>query len=436
VAKQSQDAGDMWRRVDELVEGLDLAGDVAAAAEQVAALGREAVAHLARTALGRTGVRRERAAALLGCLTGQAARWACREVERQIETRPLNPTEHMWVMALLRRLDEAASGTGTAAAGPDLADPLLDDETELLLWRDEFAALGHAEQQSILAPILQDGNPAFLRLLETALGLQIAAVDGAIADGLARFATSEALPLLRELLRRPDPVVRKRARASLAALERQGVDIRGVFVAAAESVEPVRAALASVPQGDGRMAVIVARGHTASCVRFAAVVLDPVEAGIANVWGESGITEAEFRDHLADYTETTEQRLVNVDLATAQALVAAAEDYARRQGRTLSPDYLVWRRCFGRPKQPVALPIVFGPACSRCGARLRSGDLLRGGVIAGRAALCARCAAGPLACVACGRPLNRRTDDALARPSANGARVEFLCRRCGRGNGG
>ncbi len=440
MARQSQDTNDVGRRVDELVEGLALAGsaagEVAAVAKQVAALGREGVARLARDALEQSGDRRQKAAALLGCLTGQAARWAGRAVERQAENRPLNPTEHMWMMALLRRLDEAASGADAAAAAPDLADSLLDDESELLLWRDEFAALGHAEQQSVLAPVLQDGNPAVLRLLETAAGLQIPAVDGAIADGLSRFATPEALPLLRELLRRPDPLVRRRARASLGALERQGVDIRGVFVATAESAEPVRAALATVPQGDGRMAVIVARGHTASRVRFAAVVLDPVEAGVASAWGESGLTEAEFRDHLADYAEKIEQRFVSVDLATAQALVAAAEDYARKRGRTLSPDYLVWRRCFGRPKEPVALPIVFGPTCSRCAARLRSGDLLRGGIIVGRAALCARCAAGPLACAGCGRALDRRADDVLARQSANGAKVEFLCPRCGRGRGG
>ncbi|HUT37420.1 MAG TPA: hypothetical protein VNE39_28325 [Planctomycetota bacterium] len=437
MTKPSQGAADTACRVDELVEGLDLGAatrdQVAEAAGRLVALGREGVAHLARSALRLAGPRREKAAALLGCLAGQAARWAAREVEQHLEKRLLNPTEQMWVMALLRRLDEAASGQDADASAPALHDALLDDETELLLWRDEFASLSHEEQQSVLAPILQDGSPALLRLLEVAMSLQIAAVDAAVACGLSRFATPQTLPLLRELLRRSDPVVRRHARASLVALERQGVDVRDVFVATAESDEPVRAALATPPQSDGRIMVLVARGRTPARVRFAAVVVDPVELGIATAWGESGLTEAEFHERVAEYARKMDQRLVRVDVEMAQALVAAGEDYARTRRRPLSPDYLVWRRCIGRPRAAVQLPIVFGPACSRCGARLRGGDLLRGGVVAGRAALCARCAAKPLACAACGKPLNRHTDEVLAREGAEGATLELLCHYCGHG---
>jgi len=424
-------------RVDALVGGLDLDGatgdEVAAAAAELVALGREGVAHLVRGALWRGGPGREKAAALLGCLAGEAARWAAREIERQLDVRPLNPTEQVWASAVLRRLDEAASDQEPRAPQHALADDLLEDETELLLWREEFASLPHSEQQAVLAPILQDGDPALLRLLEVALSLQSPPVDGAIAAGLSRFATQEALPLLRELLRRPDAAVRKQARASLDALERQGVDARDLFVAVGESDEPVRGVFATVPEGDGRMAVLVARGSTAARIRLVAVVVDPVEAGIATVWGETGLTEADLQHRLSSYAGKLGQRLVRLDLNTAQALVAAAERYAIERGRTLPSDYLVWRRCIGRPKAPTRLPIVFGPVCSRCGARLRGGDILRGGVIAGRAALCARCGAEPVVCESCARPLDRHTDEVFAREGADGAKVEFICARCSQG---
>lgn len=434
MTKPPNGVTDTARRASELVDGLDLdaasKAEVAAAAERLAALGREAVTGLVRDTLQRGTARRDKAAALLGCLSGTPARWALGELERLLDTRPLTATEQMWLTALFRRLEEAVSPQGAEAEDLPLADGLLDDEAELLLWRDEFASLPAADQQAVLAPILQDGNPAVLRLLEVAMSLRIAHVDSAVAGGLSRFATPEALPLLRELLQRGDPAVRKQARAAVVALERRGVATRELFVATAESAEPVRVSLATLPERDGRMMVLVARGRMPGQLRFAAVVIDPVELGIATAWGESGLTEGDLQQRLTDYTRKMQQRLVRVDLGLAQALVAAAEDYAAKQGRAVPADYLVWRRYIGRPKTPVELPIVFGPSCSRCHSRLRSGDLLRGGVIAGRAALCARCFAGPLACAGCGRPLDRHADEILARESADGAKVEFICRYC------
>ncbi|MBM4031114.1 MAG: HEAT repeat domain-containing protein [Planctomycetes bacterium] len=427
--------GDVARQVDELVGGLDPSAAkeaVAEAAGRLVALGREGVACLVRGALRRGAGRREKAAALLGCLTGEPARWALRELERLLNTRSPNPTEQVWMTVLLRRLEEATSGEGAARGGRGLADDALDDEGELLLWREEFAALSTADQQAALAPVLQDGTPALLRLLEAAMSLQLPHVDAAIAGGLARFATPEALPLLRDLMRRRDPGVRKAARASLVALQRQGVAAREVFVARAGSSEPVWAALATPPGPDGRMLVVVARGRGHGLLRFAAVAVDPVELGIATAWGEVGLTAGDFQARLGEYGRKTGQRLVRVEPNTAQALVAAAEEYALRQGRALPADYLVWRRCVGGPERAVQLPVVFGPACSECGARVRSGDFSRGGVIAGRAAVCARCVAKPLACSGCGRALNRHTEEVFARQSAEGARVEFICERCAR----
>lgn len=423
------------QQVDGLLDGLDAGAgsraEVSRAAERLVALGRDAVAWLVRSAVRGESGRRERAAAILACLAGTPARWALAEVERALDTRPLNPTEQMWLTTLFRRLEDAASGHDEREAERVPTDSLLDDETELLLWREEFASLPAEDQQATLAPILQEGNPSLLRLLEVAMSLRIAEVDATIAAGLSRFRTPDVLPLLRDLLRRPDPAVRKQAREAIAALERQGVDTRGLFVAHAESPEPVRAAFATAPQGDGRMAVLVARGRTPGQLRLVGVIIEPVEAGIATVSGEAGLSEAQLQEHLAKYARSMGQRLLRVDIQLAQSLVAAAEDYAVRQNRSLPSDYLVWRRYFGRPKTPVPLPIVFGPSCSQCGARLRYGDVTRGGVIVGKAALCARCAARPIACAACGRILDRLREPILAREGAQGAAVEFLCRACG-----
>lgn len=422
------------RRIGELIEGLDADSatreEVARAAEELVALGKEGVARLVRSMLRRGPPHRDKAAMLLACLKGQPARWALAEIERILDTTALNATEQMWLTILFRRLADATAGEDARTTERAVVDSLLDDETELLLWRDEFASLPTDDQLAVLAPILQEGNPAVLRLLEVAMSLRIPQVDEAIAAGLARFATPDALPLLRELLRRPDPSIRKQAMATVVALERQGVATRDLFVAETESQEPVRAAFATAPRADGRMAVLIARGRTPGQLRLVGVIVDPVEAGIAAASGEAGLTEADLQGRLNEYARSMGQRLVRVDANMAQSLVAAAEEYAHRQRRPLPADYLVWRRYFGSPRVPAPLPIIFGPTCSQCGARIRSGDLARGGIIAGRAALCARCTLRHLTCSRCGRLLDRYSDTILAREGGGGQTVDFLCNTC------
>ncbi len=444
AAKDSEAEAQVDRLLAELDLGAARGPELAAAASRVAGLGRVGVARLVGAAFGdrgRSALRaeeqnvpfsaRDKAAALLACLEGPAARWARDELAALLESRPLNPTERMWATVALRRLAEAAAPPGEGQGGEPLADHALNDEVELILWRDEFAALTPEEQEAVLAPLLQDGNEAVLPLLEAASSLGVPRVDAAVARGLGRFATAGALPLLRELLRSGDPVVRREARESLLALERQGVDARGVFVAAPNPAEPAVASLATLPGGDGRLVVLVARGRPSGPVRFAAVVIDPVELGIAAAWGDTGLTPAALWERVAEYQAASGERFVDLDLGTAQALVAAGEDYAVQNNRRLPPDYLIWRRCIGRPGRPVPLPIVFGPKCSQCGTRLRGGDIRRRAIIVGSAALCARCAAQPRRCVACGEGINQDYDsDTIARQSADGTRVEFLCARC------
>lgn len=422
------------RQVEELVGRLDLAvasrEDVAAAARQITRLGREAVAVLARGIFRRGAGRREKVSALLACLEGEPARWAFAELERDGERRALNPTERMWLLLVLRRLQEAAYGRERSEAREEVPEHLLTDESELLLWRDELAGLSEGDQEAALAPILQDGNAAFLPLIETVTSLRNPRLDAMIAGALARFATQAALPLVRELLRRPDPTVRKRARETLLALERQGVDTRGVFVAASESDEPLATALATRPDAGGRVAILLARGRAPGRIRYAVVIVDPVEAGIFRVWGESGLTHADLQQRIREYTRQGGQEFLPIDPATAQALVAAGEDYARSRGKDLPADYAVWRRCIGRPKEPVELPLVFGPACSECGSRIRGGDISRGGMVVGRVALCAKCAGRPRICAACNRPLDRFYDDFFVREGTRAGTVEFVCSRC------
>ncbi|HPD13729.1 MAG TPA: HEAT repeat domain-containing protein [Planctomycetota bacterium] len=426
---------ELARQVESLVDGLDLtsaASDGAAeAASGIAALGADAVACLVHSALRRDAARRDRVAAILGSFAGEAARWARDALAAALNSPVLNPTERMWLSAVCRGMEEACSGR--PRPGTPLPGDLLDDEGELILWRDEFACLLPEEQEAVLAPLLQDGNPALLRLLEAVTSLQVPQVDAAVAAGLARFATPAALPLLRELLRRPDPAVRAHARATLGALERQGVDVRGVFVAEPTPTEPVLAALVGPPWSDGRLMVLVARHQAPASLRFAAVIVDPVELGIVTTWGQTGMSAADFRRLLADYTQKMGQSFAQVDVNVAQALVAAAEEYAVRRGHTLSPDYLVWRRCIGRPSRPVPLPIVFGPKCSECDAALGSGDMRRGAIIAGRVALCARCAAQPRLCAVCQRLLSRGQEGVRAREGPEPGKMEFLCRHCARG---
>jgi len=418
-------------QVDRLVEGLDLAAaneQVAEVAARVAGLGSVAVAALARGLFARGEGRREKVAVLLACLTGEAASWAAAELEQIVNARPLNPTERAWVVAILRRLSEEADGPGESQRATP--QDLLDDETELLLWRDELASLAPDDQENAIAPLLQDGNPDFLPLVEMAMSLASPRLDAAVASSLARFATPATLPLLRELLRRPDAAVRKLARAALVALERQGVATRDLFVAQAPRDEPVAACLATRPDGAGHIALLVARGRTPGRLRYAMAIVDPIESGIARVWGETGLTEAELRERVADYARQSRQEFLPLDLATAQAIVAAAEDYARKQGKHLPPDYVAWRRCIGSPPCDAEMPVVFGPSCSRCGTRIRNLQIVRGGCIAGRVALCANCAAKSRACAACGRHLDHYLDDYSFRTSADGSLIEFLCTAC------
>lgn len=425
---------DLARQVEGLVNGLGLAwatpDGAAEAAAGIAALGPDGVACLVHSALRRDAARRDRVSAILGSLTGEPARWARDALAAALDCPVLNPTERMWLSAVCRGMEEACSGRRRSST--PLPGDLLDDENELILWRDEFACLLPEEQEAVLAPILQDGNPALLRLLEAVLSLQAPRADAAVAAGLARFATPEVLPLLRELLRRPDPAVRAQARATLGALERQGVDVRGVFVAEAESAEPVLAAYVAPPGRDGHLMVLVARRQAPASIRFAAAIVDPVALGIASAWGHTALTVADFHRLLAGYARGMGRDLVQVDASLAQALVAAGEEYALRRGRTLSPDYLVWRRCIGRPAHPVALPIVFGPTCAECDAPLRSGDMRRGAILAGRVALCARCAAQPRTCAVCQRLLTRESSGVTAREGPEAGKMEFLCKQCGR----
>jgi hypothetical protein len=435
------------RQVDQFVAALDLEGasneDIAALAEQLVGMGREAVEGLARGALRPGPSRREQVAALLACLEGEGASWALATLGEVLGSRSVSPTERVWLLTILRRLEEAAAspargGAGSRAAGEEpgeLPDGLLADETEWLLWREELETLTPAEQEMALAPILEGGDARFLPLLEMAMSLRQPSLDVAVASGLARFPTPATLPLLRELLRRADPLVRKRARETLLALERQGVETREVFVASVEeSDEPVVAALATRPDRGGQMAVLIARGNAPGRVRYAVVVIDPVEGGIVRAWGESGLTEAEFREHLVGLGNQVGQDFLPLDVNTAQALVAEAEEYACRQGRELPAEYVAWRRCVGKPGAPAELPVAFAPSCSECGKRVRGGDIARGGLVVGRVALCARCAEKPRGCAVCGRALHHIFDDFFVREA--GGRVQFVCLRCARGRQG
>jgi len=426
------------REVDQLVASFDAESasraDVTGLAARICGLGREGVERLARSILRPGPARREKVAALLGCLEGAEAAWALAELERVVASRRLSPMERVWMLTTLRRLEEAAAGEDEPDTGAweEPADDLLADETELLLWRDELARLAPDEQEAVLAPLLHSGDPSMLPFLHMASTLRKPRLDAAIAGGLAHFATRDALPLLRELLRRPDPSVRKGAREALVALERQGVATREVFVAAAEADEPISAAYVTSPDGQGQLAVLVARGNAPGRIRYAVVVLDTIDAGIARAWGETGLTWADLAERVAELAEDTDREFVSTAPEVAQALVAAGEVYARREGRELPADYLVWRRCVGELRGRVEVPVVFGPSCSECGARMRGSDIERGGVVAGDVALCARCAEGERECAVCGRALHPVFDEFFVRRGGTQGNVEFVCVRCAR----
>ena len=447
---QGPEESAVGRQVEELLAALHIERatqeQVAAAAQELVGMGREAVGRLARGILRSGRGRREKVAALLGCLDGEPATWAFNELQRLVGSRPLNATERLWLMTTLQRLAEAAAPP-TARKEPPPDEPAARgsrsslaaavanaNEEDLLAWREELASVDPEQREAVLANVLDSRDPAVLPLLEMVLSLEEPGIDALVAEGLAGFATPAVLPLLGELLRRPDAEVRRRVRKTLLALESQGVDTRGIFAAAAESDEAGAQALATMPDDAGQMIVVVARGRGPGRVRYALVGIDPIEEGIVNCWGESGLTDSEFRGRMDDMSERTSMDLYPMDLNLAQALVAAAAEYARQQGRELPPDYAACRRVVGRPTAPAALPFDFGPACAECGQRLRMADMDEGGLVGGELAICARCAERPRRCRACGRRLEVAFDEFQMRRAAPGGEVEFLCLACvGRG---
>jgi len=435
------DDASVERRVEELLAALDARAtdeESAAAAGQIVQLGRAAIERLARSLLEPGPGRREKVAALLGSLAREAAAWARKELERLSQSRGLSPMERLWVATAIQGLQAAASPTPTAkrpterpadAAGGSLAAAVAGaDEHELLAWRDELMGFNLEEQQAVLASVLAERDPAILPLLEMVLSLCDPQLDAQVADGLATFATPAVLPILRDLLRRPEAETRRRARRTLAALERRGVDIRGIFASAAEEADA--RALATQPDLSGQLVILVTRGLESHKLRYAVFGIDPIERGLGECWGESELAEREVRERIDEFAETSGLELDPIDLNLAQALVAAAEDYTRRQGRELPVEYAVWQRVIGRPSRPAALPVVFGPSCTECQKALHASDLERGGLVAGELALCSRCAARPRRCAACGRALDPMFDEFLVQPGKRKGEVGFLCSPC------
>jgi len=441
MTDERQDGKSLGRQVNRLVAGLELdtasGEEISTLAAQLCELGKEAVERLARGILRPGPWRREKVTALLACLSGQPAAWALDALGRLMASPRLSPTERVWLLATAQRLEEAARppedpGEQAQRPPPDAGGgggaAAVDDAAELLLWRDEMAALPPPDQEAALEPLLHSGDPTFLPVLEVALSLGSPQLDAAIARGLARFATRESLPLLRELIRRPDPAVRRLALTTLAALERQGVATRDVFVAAARPDASALSAFVAEPDLAGKAAVVVAGRRGDGLIRYAVVIVDTVETGILEVWGDSAATDAELRECAADLAEGSGLELRPAPLNTAQALVAAAEEFARRQGRQLPPEYIVWRRLIGTPTEEVKLRIVFGPRCVDCGVELVGKDIERGGLVLGRMALCAKCAGEPRRCAACGRTL-RPWAEQVAVQEGKG-RIEFVCLAC------
>jgi hypothetical protein len=376
--------------------------------------------------------------ALLACLDGEAAGWAADEVEALVGRRRLGPMERVWLVAIAHRLREAAapqeappSADAGEASGPAPDEPI--DTGELMLWRDDLADLPTAQRRAVLSPVLESGDPAFLPVLEVALSLGDAGLDVVVAEGLAHFATPQVLPLLRELLQRPDPATRRRARESLVALAQRGVAGTDLFVARLDADDAATRAFATEPDRTGRTVVAVVSREDSGLYRYAVAVLDPLEWGIEEAWGEAGLSEAAVREQLLWLAEDHGLDLEPMDLNAARALVAAAEEFARAEGRELPAEYVVWRRRFGRPAGRAALPVVFGPRCVECGARLRHDDVARTGFVAGDVALCGSCAQEPRPCARCGRPLHAMFDDFVVRRDPGGDGLVFVCRACAEG---
>jgi hypothetical protein len=257
-------------------------------------------------------------------------------------------------------------------------------------------------------------------------------LDAVIAQGLARFPTAAVLPLVRELLRRPDPVIRRCARQTLLQLEHQGLSVRELFVADVQPEGPVAAALATPLDGVGQMAVLVARRRGEDRLHYAIVIVDTIGVGILRAWGESNLGRAEFDQRTKQYAEQSGLDFSPMDVPVAQSIVAEAESFAKRQGQTLPADYLAWRRTIGRPQDLMSTPVVFGPSCAACATRVPPTDVERGGIVAGDVVLCASCARQPCACIACGKDIDHVFDEFYVRRGDDGGQVEFLCVDCAR----
>jgi hypothetical protein len=180
------------------------------------------------------------------------------------------------------------------------------------------------------------------------------------------------------------------------------------------------------------MAVIVAPRRPDGLRDLIVVELDPVEAGIAEVWGEAGLTDDELEEALADFAGRNGAGVEPLDPSIARALVAAGADYARRRGSGPPAEYAVWRRGIGQPTARVALPLTFGPRCTACGARLRGGDIDRGGLVQGDLALCGRCGQAPRRCIGCGRSLDGVSAELTLRRGTREGKLEFVCSACAR----
>lgn len=429
------------RQVNQLVAGLDVESasrdDVAALAETICALGHTGVEALARGILRPGPARREKVTALLACLRGEAAAWAFAQVEKLLDSRRLSSMERVWLLTTARRLHEATLPDGAAApahgAPPPRVEPAPLDATELMLWREDLAELPPHERLSALAPVLESGEVALLPVLEVALSLGDRVLEAAVAEGLVRFPTAEALPLLRDLLRSPDVVVRRRARDSLVAFARRGIARRDLFVADPAGQEAGAFAFAGAPDVVGRVAVVVGWRRGDGLVDYVFVLVDPVGVGILDAWGDASLTERELGPRLAQLMAETGSDVDPVELDVARGLVAGGEAFARARGAELPAEYLIWRRRIGRPTGRPRLPVVFGPKCAECGTSLDIEDLEHGGILAGKLALCALCAEEPRPCAGCGQPLHAMLDEFALRPSEDSQRLVFVCTSCQRG---
>ncbi|NQT87361.1 HEAT repeat domain-containing protein [bacterium] len=430
----------LGRRVDQLVASLDIdtatPKDVTRLAGEICQLGRDAVARLARGILQKAPARRETVAALLGSITGEPASWALDELHNVLGSGRLSAMERIWLLATANSLQHVSRGapppSAATAQPPPEPQPYVPDEHELLLWRDEFTTLSPPEREAALATIIERADPVLLPLLEMLMSLEQPQLDAIIAEGLARFPTPAVLPLVRELLRRPDPAIRRAARQALVQLEKHGLSVRDIFVADVQPEGPVTAALATPLDGVGQIAILIARRKNDGRIHYAIVIVDSIGVGILRAWGEPDLTAADFDTRTSQYAEQSGLDFSPIDVQMAQSIVAHAESFAKRQGQHPPADYLAWRHTIGRPATLLNPPFVFGPTCAACATRVPAADVERGGIVAGDVVLCAACARQPCACVGCGVDIDHVFDEFYIRRGDDSGPVEFLCVTCAR----